>query len=127
MQGYFDFMLPKEQSFFTGTFYKRRPKTTADFGISFGYDLVDDKTHDKTNLIGALETDNERITIKTVEVIDFIVKGYIVTQDGDLWQIDSKTTRVHAEDKEAYRLWKKPYRRLTTLRLVRVQNPWGLQ
>ena len=127
MAGYFDFLIPKNEYPFTGTYYRRRPKTTEDIGVEFNYDIVNNKTATKPNVLDALEVLDARLTVKTVEVVSFIVKGYIVAQDGDLWQIDSITTKISDKEKEAYRLWRKPTRKETILGLIKVQNPWNLE
>lgn len=122
----FDFLTAKNDNVYTGSYYSRRPKTTSDVAQEFNYDLVDDHTKDKANVLNALETDSERLTIKTVDTLRFKVKGYVATQEGDFWQIESITTRPIEEFKESNRLFKN-LKKETTLRLVKVENPWELR
>lgn len=122
----FDFLTAKNENVYTGNYYSRRPKTTSDVAQEFNYDLVDNHTKDKANVLNALEADSERLTIKTVDNLSFKVKGYVATQEGEFWQIESITTKPIEEFKEANRLFKN-LKKETTLRLLKVENPWELR
>ena len=122
-----DFLTEKDDDFYQGTFYPRRPKTTQDEGYAFNYDEVDNNSAMIENVANSLETTAQRYTISTVERFNFNLKGYVVTQDGNLWQIEAKQTKPYKAQKEAFRLWKNPPRTQTILRLIMVENSWGLK
>ena len=122
-----DFLTEKDEGYFLGTYYGRRPKTTQDEGFEFSYNEVDNMSETVGSAISNLETPEERYTISTVERLLFSVKGYIVTQDGNLWQIEQKQTKPYKAQKEAFRLWKTSAKIETTLRLILVENGWALK
>lgn len=123
----FDFMTEKSDDYFSGTYYTRRPKTTEDKGIAFDYDLENDQTQEKGQILNSLEVHSERMSIKTVERLKFRINGFVVSQEGEMWQIESMLSRPYKAEKQAYRTWQTPPRKETVLRLIKVQNPWGLQ
>lgn len=127
MANFFDFLTNREDEFFSGTYYKKRPKTTEDSGEVFSYDIEDPQTESVTNVIGGIETVTVRFSIKTIESIDFKPKGYVVAQEDDLYQIESVEKRPKNGEKDVYRLWKNPPKQEKILRMIKVQNPWGLK
>ena len=127
MANFFDFLAIREDEFFTGTYYSKRPKTTEDYGETFSYDIEDPQTESVENIIGAVETLAVRFSIKTIDSLAFKAKGYVVTQEEDLYQIESVEKRPKNGEKDVYRLWKNPPRQEKILRMIKVQNPWGLK
>lgn len=122
-----DFLTEKDEDYFLGTFYPKRPKTTQDKGYEFDYNETDNRVATVENLANSLETTAQRFTISTVERLKFVVKGYVVTQDGNLWQIESKQTKPYKAEKEAFRLWRDPPRVEIILRLILVEDGWALK
>lgn len=127
MVDYFDFFAIKDDDFFSGTYYARRPKTTQDVGIEFAYDIEDAQQDSRENVLSTLQTKRELFSIRTVEPIKFKIQGYVVTQEGEFWQIDSLLKRPYKQNKEVYRLFKNAPTVETVLRLVKVENPWQLK
>lgn len=123
----FDFLAVKDEAFvYTGNFYFRKPKTPQDRAIGFTYDIVEDLTKARENVLNSLETANERLAIKTIASINFAVGSYVTTQDGKLWEITEINDKPIEEYKQASRFFKNS-RQETTLRLLRIDNPWGLK
>ena len=118
----------KDEEVLTGTYYARRTKTPNDGGITFNYDIANDIDRNYARLLDALETENATQTIKTNDADGFKVKGYIATQDGSFWQITGITKRLaKPENKQALRFLKQTAETEYIIRLIEVENPWGLK
>lgn len=125
---FLDLLTVRDEEVLSGTYYAKRPKTTADKGISFQYDIVDESDKTYSKVLEAIEAENATQTIKTNDMCGFKVKGYIATQDGDFWQIVGFIKRlVKHENKQALRLLKQTIDTEYVIRLVQVENPWGLK
>jgi hypothetical protein len=125
---FLDFLTIKDEEVLTGTYYNRRPKTIEDVGISFQYDIVDEKDETYSKLLDAIETTKALQTIKTNDLCGFKVKSYVITQTGELWQITGIVKRVvKPENKQALRVLKTTVETEYVIRLIEVENPWGLK
>ena len=125
---YLDLLAVSDEEVLSGTYYNRRPKTAEDSGIEFKYDIVDEKNESYSKILDAIETVKSIQTIKTNDDCGFKVKGYIVTQTGEMWQITSIVKRlIKPENKQALRVIKTTIDTESILRLIEVDNPWGLK
>lgn len=125
---FLDFLTAKDDEVLTGTYYNRRPKTPKDRGVGFSYDIVDEGDRSYSKLLDSLEAELSLQTIKSKDYCCFKVKGYVVTQEGGLWQITGIIKRlVHPETKEALRILRETASTEYVIRLIEVQNPWGLK
>ena len=125
---FLDLLTIKDEEVLTGTYYKRRPKTTADEGISFSYDIVDESDRNYSKLLDNLKTEQVMQTIKTNDLCGFKTKGYVVTQDGRFWTITGIITRlVKRENKQALRVLKQTIETEYVIRLLQVDNPMELK
>lgn len=111
-----------------GNYYARRPVNYTDAPILFTYTQVDPQSKDYNRIMSNIRADSQRCAIRTNTAIDFQVKGYVSTQDGVFWQIESVSKSVEVEKtKEALRVIKEPPAVEYVLRLLAVENPWGLK
>ena len=126
---YLDFIRStKAEEVLTGTYYVRRPLTTQDVGIRFNYDIVDESDRSYSTLLNNIEEVYEIQTIKTSDLKDVNVKGYVVTQDGVMWQVSGAIKRlINQNSKQALRFLKRTNETEYIMRLVKVENPWGLK
>jgi hypothetical protein len=125
---YLDLLAVSDEEVLSGTYYKRRPKTINDTGDEFHYDIVNDHDENYSKLLDSIETTKAIQTIKTNDDCGFKVKGYVVTQTGELWQITGFVKRlVKPENKQALRLLKETIETEYVIRLMEVDNPWGLK
>lgn len=125
---FLDFLTVKDEEVLTGTYYKRRPTTTDDGGVTFNYDVVDESDRAYSALLNTLQTEQAMQTIKTNDLCGFKIKGYVVTQDGVLWQITSILKKiVKPENKQALRILKQTIETEYIIRLLAVDNPMELQ
>lgn len=123
-----EFLSEKSREFLTGTYYKRRPVTMGDGGETFTYENIDAHTREYKTIIGTLLVEGRTAAIKTRSNIEFKVKQYIVTQDGQLWEINLVTENPQVkETEEALRIFKTTAKTEKIIRLVGVENPKGLK
>lgn len=125
---FLDLLTIKDEEVLTGTYYNRRPKTTADEGISFSYDIVDESDRNYSKLLDNLQTEQVMQTIKTNDLCGFKTKGYVVTQDGIFWTITGIIKRlVKHENKQALRVLRQTIETEYVIRLLQVDNPMELK
>lgn len=125
---YLDLLAPKGEEVLTGTYYPRRPLTPQDAGTKFAYDILDEPRSAYNNLLGTLNTTVSYQTIKTNDLCGFKIKGYCVTQDGGLWQIQEIVKRlVSKKTKQALRIIHDTIDTEYVLRMTEVDNPWELK
>lgn len=125
---FLDLLTIKDEEVLTGTYYNRRPKTTADVGISFSYDIVDESDRNYSKLLDNLQTEQVMQTIKTNDLCGFKTKGYVVTQDGRFWTITGIIERlVKRENKQALRVLRQTIETEYVIRLLQVDNPMELK
>lgn len=125
---FLDLLTIKDEEVLTGTYYNRRPKTTADVGISFSYDIVDESDRNYSKLLDNLQTEQVMQTIKTNDLCGFKTKGYVVTQDGRFWTITGIIKRlVKHENKQALRVLRQTIETEYIIRLLQVDNPMELK
>lgn len=123
---FLDLLHIKDEEVLSGTYYARRPKTPQDSGVPFEYDIVSEPRSNYGNIISNLNGVLSYQTIRTNDLVDFKVKGYCVTQEGGLWQIEEITKQlVTTNNKQALRNIKQ-IETERILRMIEVDNPWGL-
>ena len=90
--------------------------------------MLDPHSREYRTIIGTLLVEGKNTAIKTRSAIDFKEKQYIVTQDGQFWQIVSVLENVQAEQsKQALRFFVETAQTEKTIRLIGKDNPWGIQ
>ena len=123
-----DLITVRTEEVLTGTYYKDFPETPQDIGIEFNYDVVDDSDRSYFKVLDTLQTVQAIQTIKTHDLDDIKVNSYIVTQDGKMWQIRGAVERVINEhNKQALRWQKRTAATEYVIRLVAIENPWGIK
>lgn len=128
MADYLDLLHQRSEEVLTGTYYERRPLTPQDVGEAFSYDIVDEPRSAYFNLLQSLNTTMSTQTIKTTDIHDVKVKGYCVTQEGGLWQIQEIVKRIkNPKSKYALRVIQTTIETEYVLRMVEVDNPWELK
>lgn len=128
MADYLDLLHQRSEEVLTGTYYDRRPLTPQDVGEAFSYDIVDEPRSAYFNLLQSLNTTMSTQTIKTTDIHDVKVKGYCVTQEGGLWQIQEVVKRIkNPKTKYALRVIQTTIETEYVLRMVEVDNPWELK
>lgn len=118
----------KDKEYLTGTYYKRITVTTSDGGEKFSYEVLDPHTREYRTVMNNLVVQGNIMAIKTRSTIKFKEKGYIVTQEGNLWQITAITENVQSNrSKQALRFFTETAQTEKTIRMIGVENPRGLK
>lgn len=125
--GILTFLTPKDDEFMTGYYYERRPVSPDDGRTIFQYSRLDPYSKTFDTQIGQMRIDRETYSLKTKTNLKWKVKGYISTQNGNFFQI----VEVLANDQpksaeEVLRLFKCSVQTEYTIRLIKVDNPWGI-
>lgn len=128
MKDFLDFLQLSDDEVLSGTYYKRLPKTSQDVGVPFQYDIVQDSDKTYSLMLNQIQSEQCVQTIKTNDLIDLKIKGYVVTQDGDFWQITGFIKKPSKpENKESLRILKKSVETEYIIRLLQVDNPMELK
>ncbi len=118
----------KDTEYLTGTWYKRKPVTTSDGGERFTYEMLDNRSREYRTIINTLLVEGKSTAIKTRAAIDFKEKQYIVTQDGQFWQIAAVSENIQAEQsKQALRFFTETAQTEKIIRLINKDNPMELK
>ncbi len=127
--GYLKFMTDRSEEVLKGTYYKVIPQKPTDEGSRFTYQIVDqsDKTYSK--MLDGLEAPLKTMTIRSDDrQCGFEIKGYIVSQDGQLWQISGVIEAPANENTmQALRRHVRTIQSRYIMRLIGVENPWEIE
>lgn len=123
MKDFLDFLQLSDDEVLSGTYYKRLPKTSQDKGVPFQYDIVQDSDKTYSLMLNQIQSEQCVQTIKTNDLIDLKIKGYVVTQDGKMWQITGIIEKPSKPgNKEALRILKKSVETEYIIRLLQVDK-----
>lgn len=113
----------QDKEYLTGTWYERDFYTNEDKGEEFQYSIVDESDRTYTTILNTLKTAQTLQTIKTYSDIPFKENQYVVTQEGEKWQISGVIIRlVHQDTEEALRFFKATNQTQKIIRLIKVDN-----
>lgn len=120
---YIDMLVNSSDKKLTGYFYKRRPKTREDGRITFKYEQLDPNSRVFDKLLDNVRADRAIYAIKTNENISFNVGGYIVTQNGLIWEISEVVTNEQEKgSNEVLRWFTTAKNAECNLRMVQIEN-----
>ena len=129
-----DFLKERDDEYMTGYYYAYKPNPTHTQAQQFQeqrqvfhYARVTATEKRFNTVLSNLRADTERYTIKTCDDVGFKVGGYVSTQNGSFWKIEDLTHEEQTEEnKEALLLFKRSIKTEFVLRLLKVDNPWGV-
>lgn len=122
MAGLFE---PRGTQFYTGMYYPQRPTLqNREKGEKFNYEKVSDETANYSQPIRNLVTKQKRLSISTTAPIKWKVGGYVLTQSGQMWVIESWGEDEPINPQVAYFLRRNLESAM--INLVEVDNPLGL-
>lgn len=102
-------------------------KQTEAIGIDIDFEFVDPTSWRYKTLVSNMSDSNAAdATIKTKDGEGMRVKGYILLDNGRLMQIISITEDTAAVQREAARIFAVPPGTDYVIRLVEIENPWGI-
>lgn len=113
---------------FTGTHFSARPTDIDAEGAYFDYESVDPTEWHYQKLFGnLLNNDGSTTTIKSNDDMAWAVGQYVALQDDKLFKISSVLKDYRAANKETFRFLKNVPQTDYVIRLVEVDNPWGVK
>lgn len=102
---YIDMLVDTSNEKLTGYFYKRRPKKPEDGRITFKYEQLDPNSRVFDKVLGNVRADRATYAIKTNDHCGFNVGGYIITQNGLIWEIAEVVTNEQAKGSNDVLRW----------------------
>ena len=102
---YIDMLVDTSSEKLTGYFYKRRPRTPEDGRITFKYEQLDPNSRVFDKVLGNVRADRATYAIKTNDHCGFNVGGYIITQNGLIWEITEVVTNEQAKGSNDVLRW----------------------
>ena len=122
-----DLLNPRTQFTLSGTYYHERPDSPDVGGQPFNYEYVDPSTKTWRTLFGNIQVSAGETAIRTDDQLSFKTgNGIVRLQDGSWYTIEQKATDYQAAPKQAFRVLPVPVGTQYVLRLVAVDEPWGL-
>lgn len=123
-----DLLEGKWDKTFTGTYYKKIPQTPQDQGVPLDYEIIAPADKHYQMLFGNVDGNNvASLSIKTNDPLGYKVNGYIATEDGAFYAIESIREDRERVSKEASRYFKEVTGVEWVLRLISHDNPMNLQ
>lgn len=117
----------KDDEFMTGYYYERRTVSPEDGRAIFKYSRLDPYSRAFDTQLGQMRIDRETYSLKTKTGLNWKVNGYISTQNGKFFQIVEVLTNEQPKGSEdVLRLFKRAVETEYTIRLIKVDNPWGI-
>lgn len=126
--GYLKFMTDRSEEVLTGNYYKTIPETQTEGGEKFSYKIVNQSDSSYAKLLDGIEAPIKTMTISTDDVMGFAIKGYIVSQGGELWQITGIVEAPANENTlQALRKHTRTIQSRYIMRLIGIENPWEIE
>ena len=125
-----DLITPRGDYTATGKYYNKMPSFNdhGAEGIRFKYAYLDPKSKQYQRVFSqVVSTEGNTLTIKTNQRIPFKVGGFITTQEGELYVIESINKDYQSVNKQAYFIASNPAGLVSVLRLIQVDNPWEIK
>lgn len=125
---YVDFLVDTAEEKLTGLFYSRRPTNADDGRKTFQYKQLDPNSKVFGKVLGEVRADRATYAIKTNDGCGFNIGGYVVTQNGLIWQITEVVTNEEAKDRtEVLRWFKSAKNAEIDIRMVQVDNLYPIE
>lgn len=125
---FIDMIVNTGDEYLTGVFYKRRPVSPTDIGVTFKYKQLDPNARVFDKVLGELRKDRETYAIKTNDDCEFNIGGYIQTQNGKAWEITEVIGNEEVEGgNEALRWFKTAKNAEISVRMIQVDDLYGVQ
>ncbi len=122
-----DILNPKERFTLTGKYYAERPDSPDIGAQEFNYEYVDPYTKTWRTLFGNIQASAGETAIRTDDQIKFKINGIVITQDRQAFKIIQIEKDYQAANKQVMRIFGTPVSTQYVIRLVSVDNPWGIE
>lgn len=125
---FIDMIVNTGDEYLTGVFYKRRPISNEDGGVTFKYKQLDPNAKVFDKLLGELWKDRATYAIKTNDDCAFNIGGYIQTQNGLFWEITEIISNEEVKGgNEALRWFKTAKNAEISVRMIQVDDLYKLE
>lgn len=122
-----DIMNPRQRFTLTGRYYSE-PLNGPDVGAQqFNYEYVNPLSNTYRRLFANIQGTAGEVAIRTNDQLKFIINGVIITQDERAFKIIQVEIDYQAANKQVMRLLGTPVSTEYVLRIVAVDEPWGIQ
>lgn len=126
MKDILNLLNPKSKFPCEGKYYKERPISPDNGAAMFNYSYVSTYSNTYRRLFANIQGVEGQTVIRTDDQFNFKVHGYIVTQDGKTFEILQVEKDYQAAQQQAMRLFGTPVSTEYVLRLMKIDNPWGI-
>ena len=122
-----DLLNPHSKFTAEGKFFINRPETMGG-GESFCYEYVNPYSATYRRLFSNVQGESGEVAIRTNDAIEPVVnKSYILLSDGKLYKVAQVEVDYQAAPKQSMRMIGVPVGTELVIRLLRVENPWGVR
>lgn len=128
-----DLNAPRAQYTARGSYYKREPNDLTEGAQTFSYEYLDLYSRTYSVLFGGVQAVAGEQAIRTRDRLDLQrdergeVGGIVITGDGRAFKVIQSQRDYSRAPKQAFRIFGMPVGYTTALRLVEIDNPWGLK
>lgn len=120
---FIDMLVNSSDEKLTGYFYAKRPQSADDGKISFQYKQLDPNSRVFDKVLSNIRADSARYAISTNDDCGFNIGGYIVTQNGEFWEITEVVTNEEEKTtKNALHWFKSVNNAETHLRMIKISD-----
>ena len=124
---FMDFLVDSTDEYLTGYFYKKRPTSQEDGRIKFNYKQLNPNSRVFGKLLGEVRADRASYAIKTNDMCGFNIGGYIITQNGLIWQITEVITNEEAKgSNDALRWFTTAVNAECSVRMVQIDDLFNI-
>ena len=125
---FMDFLVDSTDEYLTGYFYKKRPKNQEDGRVKFNYKQLDPNSRVFGKILGEVRADRATYAIKTNDMCGFNIGGYIVTQNGLIWQITEVITNEESKgSNDVLRWFTTAVNAECSVRMVQIDNLYDVE
>ena len=122
-----DLLNPKTTFTATATYYPE-PFNGPDVGAQqFNYEYVNPFSNTYKRLFANIQGVAGEVAIRTDDQIKFKINGIVITQDRQAFKIIQIEKDYQAANKQVMRIFGTPVSTQYVIRLVSVDNPWGIE
>ncbi len=122
-----DIMNPKTRFTATANYYPE-PVNGPEVGAKqFNYEYVNPFSNTYRRLFGNIQGVEGEVAIRTDDQLGYKIGGIVTTQDGKTFKIIQAEKDFQAANKQVMRILGTPVSVEYVLRLVSVENPWGVE
>ena len=122
-----DIMNPRTRFTATAKYYPE-PINGPDIGAQqFNYEYVNPYSNTYKRLFANIQGVAGEVAIRTDDQIKYKVNGIVITQDGQAFKIIQIEKDYQAANKQVMRILGTPVSTQYVMRLVSVENPWGVE